>query len=132
MRLVRIPLNPSLENVSEDESSFNSSAIVINRSFSSLPPKRIRSTVLDHDKTKCVWCFKGPNKKHPNRKLHLISSLRACSSFKRHTILLKDNEIRTRIKAVIDFINSNTDPFANEVLYLHSCWQEHVSSSFFR
>ena len=83
-----------------------------------------------HDKTKCIWCFKGPDKKHPNRKsskLHLISSLRAWSSFKRHTILLKGDEIRTGITTLIDFIDSGTDPFAIEVRYHQSCCQEHVS-----
>ena len=32
-----------------------------------------------------------------------------------------------RITTLIDFINSGTDPFAIEVRYHHSSWQEHVS-----
>ena len=79
---------------------------------------------------KCIWCFKGPDKKHPNRKsskLHLISSLQAWSSFKGHTILLEDDEIRTSITTLIDFMDSGTYPFAIDMRYHHSCWQEHVS-----
>ena len=32
-----------------------------------------------------------------------------------------------RITTLIDFIDSGTDLFANEVRYHHGCWQEHVS-----
>ena len=92
--------------VSQDKSSFNSSTTITDKSFSSLPPKRTRSGSIVQDKTKCIWSFKGPDKKHSNRKsskLHLISSLRAWPSFIRHTILLKGYEIRMRITTLIDF-----------------------------
>ena len=46
-------------------------------------------------------------------------------------MLLKDNEIRTCITTLIDFIGSDTDPFATEVIYHHSCWHEHVSHPVF-
>ena len=58
--------------------------------------------------------------------LHLISSLRVWSSFKSHTILLKENEIQMRITTLTDFIDSGTDTFAIKVRYNHSCWQEYV------
>ena len=71
--------------------------------------------------------FQGTRQKAPkNFKLPLISSLRAWSSFKRHTILLKDDKIQTRITTLIDFIDSGTDPFTVELRYHHSCWQEHM------
>ena len=54
--------------VFEDKSSFNSSTTVTNESFSSPPPIRTRSADIFYDKKKCIWCFKGPDKKHPNRK----------------------------------------------------------------
>ena len=98
--------------VSQDEGSFNRSTTVNDESFSSSSPKRTRSVGIVHDKKKCIWCFKGPDKKQPNRKsskLHLISSLRAWSSFKRHTILLKDDEIRPCITTLTDFSDSGTD-----------------------
>ena len=116
--------------VSQDESSFNTSTTVSKETFSSSPPKRTRSAGIVHNKTKCIWCFKGPDKKHSSRKsskLHFISPLQAWSSFKRHTVLLKDDEIRMRITTLIDFIDSGTDIFAIEVRYHYSCWQEHVS-----
>ena len=118
--------------VPDDESSFNSSTTVTDESFSSLPPKRTLNAGIVYDKTKWIWCFKGLNKKHPNRKSskwHFISSHRTWSPFKNHTILLKD-EIRTRITTLIDFIDSHTDPFAIVVQYQHSCWQEHVTSRY--
>ena len=71
--------------------------------------------------------FQGTRQKAPkNFKLPFISSLRAWSSFKRHTILLKDDKIQTRITILIDFIDSGTEPFTIEVRYHHSCWQEHM------
>ena len=117
-----------------DESSFNSNATITNESFSYPPPKRTRSASIVHDKTKCIWCFKRPKKKRPNRKsskLHLISSLRVRSSFQPYTILLKDNEIRTQIIILIDFIDSGTDSFAIEVRYHRSSLQEHLSHPVF-
>ena len=79
----------SQNKLSQDQSSFNSSTTVPNESFSSPPPKSTGSIGIVHDKTKYIWCFKGPDKKHPNHKsskLHLISSLQAWSSFK-HTVV---------------------------------------------
>lgn len=46
-------------------------------------------------------------------------------------MLLKDNEIRTPMTTLIDFIDSDTDPFAIEVIYHHSCWHEPVSHPVF-
>ena len=58
-----------LQNVvSQDESSFNTSSTVTDKSFSFPPPKRTCSAGIVHDKAKCIWCFKGPDKKPPNRK----------------------------------------------------------------
>ena len=119
--------------VPDDESSFNSSTTVTDESFSSLPPKRTLSAGIVYDKTKCIWCFKGSNKKHPNRKSskwHFLSTHRTWSPFKNHTILLKDDEMRTRITTLIDLIDSRTNPFAIVVQYHHSCWQEHVTSRY--
>ena len=115
---------------SKDESSLSSSTNVTDEGFSFPPPKRSRSAGIVHDKPKRIWCFKGPDKKHANRvstKLYLTSSLRVWSSFKRHTILMKGDEIQMRITTLIDVIDSGTDPFGIEVQYHHSCWQEHMS-----
>ena len=59
------------------------------------------------DQTKSTQTVRLPNE--------TISSLRAWSSFKSHALLQKDDEIRTRITTLIDFIDSGTDPFAIEV-----------------
>ena len=98
------------------------------------PPKRRRSAGSLHDKSKCVWCFTGLDTKHPDRKsskLHIISSRRAWSVFKKHTVLLEDDEMRARLVTLIDFIDSGTDPFAVEVRYHHKCWQKYVSHPVF-
>ena len=54
--------------VSQDESSFSSSTTVTNESFSSPPPTRTRSASIAQNKTKCIWCFNWPDKKHLDRK----------------------------------------------------------------
>ena len=54
--------------VSQDESSFSSSTTVTNESFSSPPSTRTRSASIAQNKTKCIWCFNGPDKKHLDRK----------------------------------------------------------------
>ena len=103
---------------SKDESSLSSSTNVTDEGFSFPPPKRSRSAGIVHDKPKRIWCFKGQDKKHANRvstKLYLTSSLRVWSSFKRHTILMKGDEIQMRITTLIDVIDSGTDPFGIEV-----------------
>ena len=103
---------------SKDESSINSSTNITDEGFSFPPPKRSRSAGIVHDKPKCIWCFKRPDKKHAKRvstKLYFTSSLRVWSSFKRHTILMKDDKIRTRMTTLIDVIDSGTDPFGIEV-----------------
>ena len=59
---------------SEDQSSGNSPT-VINESMLSLPTKCTHSAGVVHDKTKCIWCFKGPAKKHPNRYISFLHSV---------------------------------------------------------
>ena len=46
--------------------------------------------------------------------------------FQYHFIKIID-KIRIRITTLTDVINSGTNPFAIEVTYHHSCWQEHIS-----
>ena len=46
--------------------------------------------------------------------------------FQYHLIKIID-KIRTRITTLTDVINFGTNPFAIEVRYHHSCWQEHIS-----
>ena len=118
---------------SSEEQGESSNITFSNNNFSSIlspPSKRTRSSSgVVHEKNKCVWCFKGTDNNHPDRKfnkLHLISSLRAWSSFKHHTVLLNDADLRERIVTLIDFIDSGTDPFALEIQYHYKCWQKYV------
>ena len=59
-------------------------------------PKRLRSSMGGplHDKTKCVWCIKGEDLKHPNRaksKLSRIGTNSARRRFKRHPVLIQED-----------------------------------------
>ena len=83
-----------------------------------------------HDKTKCVWCFKGTDTKHPNRvksKLSRISTHTAWRSFKRHTVFIDDDELRDRLTRLIESTCALSDPFANDIMYHHACWLKHVT-----
>ena len=76
--------------VSQDESSFNSGTTVIDESFSSLPPKHTHNASIFEIRQNVFGVSRDQIK---STKSNLISSLRAWSSFKRHTILLEDDEI---------------------------------------
>ena len=94
-------------------------------------PKRLRSSVGGslHDKTKCVWCMKGDDKKHPDRKqcqLYRIQTLSAWHSFKRHTVLIADKQVRDRLSKLIESTSALSDPFANDISYHHACWMKHI------
>ena len=65
-------------------------------------PKRLRSLVGEplHDKTKCVWCMEGENMKHPNRprnKLFRLYTVSAWRTFRRHTVIIEDTQLRDRL-----------------------------------
>ena len=53
--------------------SVESSGMSIERNSIDLLPKRRRSDGRLSDKTKCVWCFKGNDSKHPGRKGNKLS-----------------------------------------------------------
>ena len=93
-------------------------------------PKRLRSSMGGplYDKTKCVWCMKVEDIKHPNRRsgrLLRISTKSAWQNFKRHPVLIdEDSQLRTRLSRLIE---STTDPIANDIMYNHSCWQKYIN-----
>ena len=67
-----------------------------------VPPKRLRSSLGGplHDKSKCVWCMKAADFKHPDRpygKLSRISTYSAWHSFRRHLVFVEDEELRARM-----------------------------------
>ena len=107
----------SHRTLSKDESSFNSSTTVTKENFSSSSLNRTHTASVVHDKTKCICSFHVQDKQQPNRnssKLFLIIP-NYSKLFKRHTILLKDDETRISVTTLVDFIDSGTDPFAIEV-----------------
>ena len=99
-----------------------------------LPPKRLRSSVCGplHDKTKCVWCMKGVDAKHPNRargKLFRLNTHSAWHSFKRHTVLIEDMQLRDRLTQLVKSTSALSDPFANDIMYHNACWLKHVNNT---
>lgn len=96
------------------------------------PSKRLRSAVCGplHDKTKCVWCMQGVDGKHPNRargKLYRITTHSAWRSFKRHPVLIEDEELRDRLTQLVQSTTVLSDPFANDIMYHHACWQKYIN-----
>jgi len=58
-----------------------------------------------HDKSKCVWCMKGEDPKHPTRahgKLLQITTYPAWRSFKHHTVYIEDQDMKERITHLVE------------------------------
>ena len=96
------------------------------------PPKRLRSSIdgPTHEQSKCVWCKEREDKKHPDRKLgklYRINILSAWRSFKRHVVLIEETELKERLAQLVESTSALSDPFANDIMYHHACWQKCVS-----
>ena len=95
--------------------------------------KRLRSSMEGplYDKTKCVWCMKGEDVKHPDRvnsNLSRISTHSAWQRFKRQPLLIQENsQLSDRLSRLIDSISALSDPFASNIHYHRSCWQKYIS-----
>ena len=79
-----------------------------------------------HDKNLCIFCMKGEDLKHRDRKssnLRLLEQKSTWMKLKSATIFLKDEIVRERI---LHFIRECEDPFAREVRYHKSCWNQHI------
>lgn len=86
--------------------------------------KRLRSSIgIIHDKHLCVWCRKGDDTKH-NNQLFLLSYDNAWAAFKRHTVIIDDQDTRDRIHCLIENVGEN--PYAIEMRYHKVCWLNHV------
>lgn len=101
------------------------------------PPKRLRSWAGGplHEKTKCVWCMTGEDKKHPNRargKLYRINTLSAWRTFKHHPVIVEDTQLRDHLTQLVESTSALSDPFANDIMYHHACWQKYISHVKFR
>ena len=96
-------------------------------------PKRLRSSVgvLHFPKTKCVWCMNGEDDKHPDRKtgkLSRLETLSAWRAFKCHIVLTQDESLCVRIERLAESTSQLSDPFANDIMYHHSCWMKYVTN----
>ena len=93
--------------------------------------KRLRSSIGGpvHAKDKCIWCMKIADAKHPDRntaQLLRISTMSGWRVFKRHTVHLKEDLLRTRLTKLVDSIS---DVFAADVRYHHSCWMKYITNN---
>ena len=87
--------------------------------------KRLRSSLgVVHDKNLCVWCRKCDDPKHRESKFLLLSYDNTWAAFKRHTVMLDDDDMRDRINCLID--HADDDPYALEIRYHHKCWLKYV------
>lgn len=69
--------------------------------------------------------MKGHDTKHPGRnKWHNMQTKDAWYSFKRHTVHLTDDNMRSRI---LTLIKATNDPFATEIRYHRACWRNYVT-----
>ena len=121
-----------------DEKEMNSSCaqqddtVEVEKEAQPSSPKRLRSSIGGplHEKDKCVWCMKGADTKHPDRKtgtkLLRISTLSGWREFKRHTVNIKDELLRVRLSKLVESISALSDVFATDVYYHHSCWLQHI------
>ena len=99
-----------------------------------LPSKRLRSSVCGplHNKTKCVWCMQGEDSKHPKRaqgQLYRLNTHSAWRSFRRHTVLIEDEELRSRLSKLVESTTALSDPFANDIMYHHACWLKYITNT---
>ena len=100
-----------------------------------LSPKRLRSSIGGslHDKTKCVSCKQGVDKT-PDRtkgKMFRLNTQSAWMAFKRHTVLIEDRELTDRLSLLVESTSAIPDPFANDIMYHHSCWRKYISQTQF-
>ena len=89
-----------------------------------LPAKRLRTSVCGplYDKTKCVWCMQDEDTKHPKRtqgQLYRLNTRSAWRSFRCHTVLIEDEELRIRLPKLVESTTTLLDPFANDIMYRH-------------
>ncbi len=74
--------------------------------------------------------MQGVDAKHPNRtrgKLFRLNTLSAWRSFKRHTVLIEDGELRSHLTRLVESTSALSDPFANDIMYHYACWLKHVN-----
>lgn len=76
--------------------------------------------------------MQGVDSKHPNRtrsKLFRLNTHSAWRSFKRHTFLIEDSELRSRLTQLVESTTALSDPIANDIMYHHYCWLKHVNNT---
>ena len=70
--------------------------------------------------------------KHPNRarsKLFRLNTVSAWRTFRRHPVIIEDTQLRDRLTRLVESTSALSDPFANDIMYHHACWQKYISHS---
>ena len=60
-----------------------------------------------------------------------LNTQTARRAFKRHTVLIEDRELRDRLTLLEDSTSTISDPFANDIMWHHSCWRKYISQTQF-
>ena len=76
--------------------------------------------------------MKGKDTKHPERakgKLYRLNTYPAWHAFKRHTVLIEEEELRSHLTQLVESTSVLSDPFAVDIMYHYACWQKHVNNT---
>ena len=79
--------------------------------------------------------MQGEDTRHPNRvrsKLFRINTQSAWHTFKRHTVVIEDEQLRDRVTWLIESTSALSDPFANYIMYHQVCWMKHIHNTHFK
>jgi hypothetical protein len=79
--------------------------------------------------------MQGVDVKHPNRvrgKLFRLNTHSAWRTFKHHIVIIEDGELRNRLTQLVESTSALSDPFANDIMYHHACWQKYVHHATFQ
>ena len=64
-------------------------------------------------------------------KLMQISTLSRWRRFKRHTVNIKDELLRTQLSKLVEAVSARSDPFAADLMYHFPCWRDYISNLHF-
>ena len=60
-----------------------------------------------------------------------ISTLSRWRRFKRHTVNIKDELLRTQLSKLVEAVSARSDPFAADLMYHFPCWRDYISNLHF-
>ena len=79
-----------------------------------------------HDRTSCIWCMKGHNKRKPEKggPLRMLENMATWKKIVASIPCVKDNEMRGRLEVLV---NGTTDPLTAAINYHSKCYLTYVT-----